>query len=345
MKSGAHAWQMLTDAAQEATTPPILFVNKDGSRDMTRPLILDLTGAPQDMAALVMALQVPDMLDPVLVTTGGHGAQQARRAAELARRVLQKAGRQDIPVHGGSGLPVFAVGNAWARPRNGAGDATGDATGVDLGEAELPAVAMIRHAMARPAGSVSVCCAGALTNLALALMQEPRLALHLHGVVILADAGGGDGPGVGGFGVDTNIHADPEAAAIVLASGVPVTVLPRDCVARVTADGIWMEQVAALAGRGCAGGMVHDLLRGAGAQAVPMASAVAVVSLLCPRLFGGHMARLGVECRGELTRGTLVPISSGRNNIAPNAFVLDRVSVDACRDVARDLLLHAAGVA
>ena len=295
---------------------------------MTRPLLLDLTGAPQDMAALVMALQVPDMLDPVLVTTGGYGAQQARRAADLARMVLQKAGRRDIPVHGGSGLPLFAAADAWTQAR--------DATG----EADLPAVAMIRHAMACPAGSVSVCCAGALTNLALALMQEPRLAAHLHGVVILADAGRGDGPGV-----DANIHADPEAAAIVLASGVPVTVLPRGCVARVTADGIWMEQVAALAGRGCAGGMVHDLLRGAGAQGVPMAAAVAVVSLLCPRLFGGHMARRGVECRGELTRGTLVPVGSGKSNIAPNAFILHHVDVEACREVARDLLLHAAGVA
>ncbi|MBE7618730.1 nucleoside hydrolase [Komagataeibacter sp. FXV2] len=296
---------------------------------MTRPLLLDLTGAPQDMAALVMALQVPDMLAPLLVTTGGDGARQAHRAAELARMVLQKAGRADIPVHGGSGLPLFAVGDAWVP----AGAApSGEAAG-------LPAVAMIRHAMAHPAGSVSICCTGALTNLALALLQEPRLVTHLHGVVILADAGRGEGAGL-----DANIHADPEAAAIVLASGVPVTVLPRGCVARVTADGIWMEEVEALAGRGCAGGMIHDLLRGAGAQAVPMAPAVAIISLLCPQLFAGYMARLGVECRGELTRGTLVPVGSGENNIAPNVFILHRVNVGACREVARDLLLHAAGV-
>ncbi|POF63750.1 nucleoside hydrolase [Novacetimonas maltaceti] len=296
---------------------------------MTRPLLLDLTGAPQDMAALVMALQVPDMLAPLLVTTGGREARQAHRAAALARMVLEKAGRADIPVHAGSGQPLFAVGGAWTPARI----ATGE-------EAELPAMAMIRHAMAQPAGSVSICCTGALTNLALALIQEPRLAAHLHGVVILADAGRGEESGV-----DANIHADPEAAATVLASGVPVTVLPRACVARVTADGIWMEQVEALAGRGCAGGMVHDLLRGAGAQAVPMAPAVAIIALLCPRLFAGHMARLGVECRGELTRGTLVRVESGENNIAPNTFILNRVNVDACREVARDLLLHAAGVA
>ncbi|WP_165832012.1 nucleoside hydrolase [Novacetimonas pomaceti] len=293
---------------------------------MTRPLLLDLTGAPQDMVALVMAMQVPDMLNPIAVTTGGSGT-QARHAADLARTVLHRAGRPDIPVHAGSGLSLFPAPGAVMAQARAAG-----------GECEFPAPAIIRHVMAQPADSVSICCTGALTNVALALLQEPRLGAHLHGIVILADAGGGAGR-------DRNIHADPEAAAIVLASGVPVTVLPRSCVVRVTADTIWMERLALLAGRGCVGGLAHQLLRDGGTADVPLAAAVAVISLLCPQLFGGRLAHLAVECRGELTRGMLVPDDGGPDNIAPNAFILHGVNVDACREVARDLLLHAAGMA
>ncbi|NVN35898.1 nucleoside hydrolase [Komagataeibacter swingsii] len=295
---------------------------------MTRPIILDLTPGAQGMATLLAALQVPDHVRPVLVLFSGRPAEVAVAQAH-ARDMLRQYGLDDVGVHAGCPGPL--------------------AGGVDhdlpAGQDGLGALHLLQAVRACPADSVSLCCSGPLTTLALALVQAPDIATHLHGVIVNGGAFyvHGDATAV----AEHNIATDPEAAAVVLAAGVPVTLVPLDCTARLKADAVWMEQLEPM-GRmpASVAGRVHAELaaarnggaRGSGVD-VSLRVVAPLLALLSPGLFSGHLAHVNVECRGEFTRGMTVARRMGPPGVQPNALVLERMSVEAVRGVLRDLLL------
>lgn len=83
-------------------------------------------------------------------------------------------------------------------------------------------------------GKVTVITLGPLTNLAEALQSAPELKDMIEMVYIMGGAVDVPGNvGISGAGIDNslaewNIYVDPHAAAIVLQSGVPVTLVPLD---------------------------------------------------------------------------------------------------------------------
>ncbi|MBE7729521.1 nucleoside hydrolase [Komagataeibacter sp. FXV3] len=299
---------------------------------MTRPIILDLTPGAQGMATLLAALQVPDHVRPVLVLFSGRAA-EVEVAQAHARDLLHQYGLDDVTVCTGCPGPMVQAGGV----------------GHDLpaGQDGLGALHLVQAVRACPADSVSICCSGPLTTLALALVQAPDMASHLHGVIVNGGAFfvHGDATSV----AERNIAADPEAAAVVLAAGVPVTLVPLDCTVRLLADAVWMEQLEPMGGAPASvAGRVHAELvaarnggaRGSGVD-VSLRAAAPLLALLGPGLFSGHLAHVDVECRGEFTRGMTVARRMGPPGVQPNALVLERMSVEAVRGVLRDLLLSA----
>lgn len=103
--------------------------------------------------------------------------------------------------------------------------------------------ALIRHVMAAP-GAVTVVALGPLTNLALALRLEPRLAGAIGRLVVMG--GALRVPGNTTPHAEFNVFVDPHAAAIVLDAGLPLTLVPLDATrqVRLTPAGL-----AELAGR------------------------------------------------------------------------------------------------
>ncbi|GCE83212.1 nucleoside hydrolase [Komagataeibacter diospyri] len=295
---------------------------------MTRPIILDLTPGAQGMATLLAALQVPDHVRPVLVLFSGQPAEVAV-ALTHARDLLHQYGLDDVGVH--AGCPGSLTG--------------GTGHDVPAGQDGLGALNLVQAVRACPADSVSICCSGPLTTLALALVQAPDIATHMHGVIVNGGAFyvHGDATGV----AEHNIAADPEAAALVLAAGVPVTLVPLDCTARLKADAVWMEQLEPMGRKPASvAGRVHAELvaarnggaRGSGVD-ITLRPVVPLLALLGPGLFSGHLAHVDVERRGEFTRGMTVARRMGPPDVQPNALVLERMSVEAVRGVLRDLLL------
>lgn len=295
---------------------------------MTRPIILDLTAGAQGMATLLAALQVPDHVRPVLVLFSG-GAAEVGVALTHARDLLHQYGLDDVPVH--AACPGPLVGGA--------------VHGLPAGQDGLGALHLVQAVRACPPDSVSICCSGPLTTLALALVQAPDMAAYLHGVIV--DGGAffvhGDASPV----AERNIAADPEAAAAVLAAGMPVTLVPLDCTTRLKADAVWMEQLepmgrvpASVAGRVHAGLVAarNGRARGNGVD-ISLRTAAPLLALLGPGIFSGHLAHVDVECRGAFTRGMTVARRVGLPGVQPNALVLEGMSVDAGRGVLRDLLL------
>jgi purine nucleosidase len=191
---------------------------------MPRRVVLDTDPGIDDSLAILLAVASPEVeLAAVGVTLGNCSRDDGVRNA---RSVLALAGRTDIPVCPGVPRPLI-------RPPFTAPETHGDA---GLGYARLPdppqppsnehAVDMIvREIMARP-GEVTLVAVAPLTNVALAVRKEPRIAQHVREVIIMGGALRVDGNTTSLS--EFNFHVDPHAAHIVLTSGLPITLLPWD---------------------------------------------------------------------------------------------------------------------
>ena len=81
---------------------------------------------------------------------------------------------------------------------------------------------IVRTVMARP-GEVTILAIGPLTNVAMALRQEPGLAERVKQIVIMGGAVASLPDGAGNItpNAEFNFWVDPEAAKVVLRSGIP----------------------------------------------------------------------------------------------------------------------------
>ena len=96
--------------------------------------------------------------------------------------------------------------------------------------------------MASP-GEITLVPTGPLTNVALALRREPRLASAVREVVLM---GGSYTRGNETPAAEFNVFVDPEAAAIVFASGVSVTMIGLNLTHQARATREVLERVRAL---------------------------------------------------------------------------------------------------
>jgi purine nucleosidase len=174
-------------------------------------LILDVDTGIDDSLALLYAAGSPDA-DLVAVTcvSGNIDAQQV---GINTRAVLELAGRTDVEVAMGRETPLIKALETTPETHGPQG----------LGYAELPtpsrplsdrhAVDLILDEARRRPGEITLVTLGPLTNLALAVLREPRLPGLLRGYVLMGGAFG-----VSGNTTPTtewNIHCDPDAAKIV----------------------------------------------------------------------------------------------------------------------------------
>jgi len=174
-------------------------------------LILDVDTGIDDSLALLYAAASPEV-DLVAVTCVS-GNTDARQVGVNSRAILELAGRTDVEVALGREVPLV-------RPL----ETTPETHGPQgLGHAELPAPSrplserhavdlIVAEARRRP-GEITLVTLGPLTNLALAVMIEPRLPRLLKAYTLMGGAFG-----VSGNTTPTtewNVHCDPEAASIV----------------------------------------------------------------------------------------------------------------------------------
>ena len=179
-------------------------------------LIIDCDPGVDDAVGLLLAFASPE-LDLLAVTTVG-GNVPVEKTTRNARIIRQVAGREDVPVFAGAARPLRRepAGAGEFHGAEGLGDL--EAVEPDAPAAEGSAVdAIVRIVMAAEPGSVALAVMGPMTNVALALRVELRLAERLGPVVVMGGArseGGNITPSA-----EFNIWADPEAAAEVFASG------------------------------------------------------------------------------------------------------------------------------
>jgi purine nucleosidase len=190
----------------------------------TTPLILDVDTGVDDAIALLYACASPEVrLVGVTCVMGNVTVEQATRNT---LEVLGLAGHEDVEVARGAGRPLVRDHESFPmvhgpeglghwRPRGG-GRAPSDRGAVPL---------IVDTARARP-GEVLLVATGPLTNVALALAEEPGLPELLKGFALMG--GAYDRAGNTTPAAEANVWMDPEAAAAVFGafSGAPLDKLP-----------------------------------------------------------------------------------------------------------------------
>lgn len=210
---------------------------------MTEHIIIDTDPGIDDTMAILFALKSPE-LDVVALTTifGNHFTDITTRNA---LRVLELAGRSEIPVaHGAEGplLRKYKGPPHFVHGHDGLGDAGVAAEPQHLAH-HLPAAQFIVETiMARPR-EITLVPVGPLTNIALALRLEPRIAENVKRVVLMG--GTGFAPGNVSPVAEANIHNDPEAAAIVFGAPWHVTMIGLDVTTQVLMDEPYLQELAA----------------------------------------------------------------------------------------------------
>ena len=302
-----------------------------------RRVIIDSDPGIDDMAAILLALGSPEL--EVVAVTAVYGNASAETCAANERRILAAAGRGDVPVFAGAGKPLLRAANAgWAAHIHGADGLGGTAGGAAPGDVggRHAAVAMVEMVMGAP-GEVTILALGRMTNVALALSLEPRLAGAAREIVIMG--GAVTVPGNVSGVATANLYEDPEAAAIVYGSGAAIVQVGLDVCNRVTVS---LAQLEAIAGAGSAAarmlsgatGYLRDAYVRAGrigaGEGVRYNDMPAVGYAVNPGLFGTRAARVEIETHSELTRGQTV---ADWDAAEPNAKVCLEVDSAALTDM------------
>ncbi len=192
------------------------------------PIILDtdIGTDVDDCLALALILASPELRLAAVTTVYGDTLLRGRMLLKL----LALRGMTGVPVAAGAEKPLLGRPPVYWEGHEGEGLlAPGDESLHP--RAERAAELIVYTVMAHP-GEITLLAIGPLTNVALALLLEPRLAAALAGLTIMGGA-------VGGAGAlhlpwtEHNFRSDPEAAAIVLASGAPIRIVPLDVTTQV----------------------------------------------------------------------------------------------------------------
>ncbi|PKH21734.1 nucleoside hydrolase [Enterobacterales bacterium CwR94] len=185
-----------------------------------------------DPIAIMLALQDP-RLELMAITTV-FGNCPPLLGARCATRILQVAGRTDIPVAvgmstpmGGTLPPLLQQAYAGARGREGS---------IPLPAAEEShcgqhASELIVDLVRQHPGEITLVCIGSQSNLALALVKAPDIAPLIKEIVFMGGALGLDATwGRGNITpvAECNIWFDPQAADIVFRAGIPMTMVSLD---------------------------------------------------------------------------------------------------------------------
>jgi inosine-uridine nucleoside N-ribohydrolase len=297
------------------------------------PVLIDCDPGLDDALALLLALASPEL--ELLGVTTVAGNQTLDKTTANALRVLELAGRPDVPVAAGADRPL--VGELVV-----AADAHGES---GLGGVSLPppstepvaqhAVDFLAERLLRADRPLTLVPLGPLTNVALLLARHPKAAQKIDQIVLM---GGAIAEGNMTAAAEFNIWSDPEAAARVFDSGGSVTMVGLDVTNRSV---LTLEDADRLRRGGRIGAAIAEMLDfyigfysgyydHGGA---PIHDALAVASLIRPELVTTRERHVAVELAPGYCRGrTVVDM---RNLLAPpkpNAKVAVDVDVPAFRE-------------
>jgi len=288
-------------------------------------IIIDTDPGQDDAVAILLALASSEL--DILGITAVAGNVPLSLTLANARKICELAGKPEAKVFSGAGRPLVRplVTAEYVHGKTGL-------DGPDLPEPTMPvqkqhAVDFIVETLMREeAGTVTLCALGPLTNVALAIIHEPRVIERVKQIVLMGGGffeGGNTTPAA-----EFNICVDPHAADLVMKSGVPIVIVPLDCTHKVLTTA---KRIAAFRDLGTPPGVaVAEMLEfferfdeaKYGTDGGPLHDPCVIAYLLKPSLFSGRHINVTIETVSELTLGMTVADWWGVTNRPKNATYL-----------------------
>ncbi len=281
-----------------------------------RRVIIDTDPGVDDALALLLAMRSPELRIEAITAVAGNVPLELTLPNAL--RMVEIAGRTDIPVAAGAKAPLLRrlVTAAYAHGENGLGGAVFPEPRTH--PVKEPASEVIRQIARKFPGEVTLLTIGPLTNIATALKMDPEVAGMIRALVMMGGSlsGGNITPAA-----EFNIYVDPEAARIVFQSGIPITMVGLDVtrktslteehLLRLQAGQNPISQAAATIARNA---IEHNRERGF--EVGPnMHDSLAIAGFLQPSLMKLKEYYVDVETTGELTAGETLGYSPNAGDL------------------------------
>ena len=277
---------------------------------MPRKIIIDTDPGQDDAVAILLALASPEDLN-VLGVVAVAGNVPLPLTEKNARIVCELAGKPETKVFAGCDAPL-------SRKLITAEHVHGK-TGLDGPKMAEPTMALqdqhgvdfiIETLRTEPAGTVTLCPLGPLTNIATTFQRAPDVVEKVQEIVLMGGGyfeGGNITPSA-----EFNIYVDPEAADVVMKSGVQITMMPLDVTHKALTTKARIDRFRAM------GTKVGDTVAAwtdfferfdmekYGSEGAPLHDPTVIAYLIQPDLFEGRFINVEIETQSELTLGATV---------------------------------------
>ena len=266
-------------------------------------MILDVDTGVDDAFAVLFAALHPEI--NLLGITCVDGNTNVDQVVANTLKVLDAAGAGDIPVARGAVRPLLGV-SQYAEYVHGA-DGMGD-LGIAPSTRKVDprsAVELLRDLIEGSKDPVTLVPVAPLTNIALFLRAFPESAKKIHRIVLM---GGSASAGNATAAAEFNVWHDPEAAAIVFQSGVPITMYGLDVFMR---PGITSEEAIVLKNSTApaaqfAGSLIEAFIERLHISPITLGDFGAVAAAIHPELFTTEMFDVVVDTSSGPARGQTI---------------------------------------
>jgi len=296
-----------------------------------RKIIIDTDPGQDDAVAILLALGSPEL--EVLGITAVAGNVPLALTQKNTRKICELAGRPDIPVYSGAIRPLVRelVTAEYVHGKTGL-------NGPELPEPTMPLQEqyavdyIVETLMVEPENTVTLCVLGPLTNIALAMIREPKIVPHIAEIVLMGGGcfeGGNTTPAA-----EFNIYVDPHAAKTVFEAGVPITMFPLDVTHKALTTRKRVEQFRTMGTKaGIATAELLDFFERFdeakyGTDGGPLHDPNVIAWLLKPELYTGRHINVEIETTSELTMGMTVADWWGVTDRPKNAFFVRDLDAD-----------------
>jgi purine nucleosidase len=295
---------------------------------------LDVDTGVDDALAIILALRSPECHLRAILTVNGNVPLARTTANTLI--VLDVLEAPPIPVVAGAEAPLAGPA-ITADEVHGSDGLGGVASCVAASRRPVmrDAATFLLDAIRDCPGALTLVATGPLTNVALAVKKDIRTMRQLRQLIVMG--GAVRVPGNVGPVSEFNFAADAEAAAVVLGSDLPLTLVPLDVTERVILTGKRLDETTPsgklhpFVKRITTATMEFHRTRGEDGGIV-LHDPLAVGVLLDPSLVRREPMALAVETRGDLTAGMVVADLRRGSQAKPTA--------DVCVDVEAERFLR-----
>lgn len=309
-----------------------------------KKIIIDTDTAGDDTIAILTALHNFDVMG--ITITGGNV--DFNQQIDNALYTTQVAGEDDIPVYPGYNGPIF--GNTEQEHTT-----VEDVHGSDgMGDSFFPkpersaesthAIDFIIDTINEHPGEVSLLAIAPLTNIAMAIKRDPGITEKIEHLYIM----GGTNNALGNIvpAAEYNFYVDPEAAKLVLQSGIEMTMVGWDMCTDYSL--MFDEEHAEIESFGTAGSQffkdVNKVVKKFNKEVHKLNGTTHPDTLLVAIASDERIMEkstkyyVDVETKGELTRGYSLVDINGRLGKALNVRVCEKVDRDLFKEHVYDVL-------